>query len=80
MDGDTPQSKGGKARADKLSKDELREIASLGAQRRREKVKALTDSGALPKATHQGKMTVGTLELDCSGIPQITGNVPSAYH
>ena len=62
---DTPQSQGGKARADKLSSDELREIASSGGRARREKVKRLLESGELPKATHQGKMTVGSLELDC---------------
>jgi hypothetical protein len=62
---DTPQSKGGRARADKLSKDETREIASAGGRARQEKVKQLTKIGELPKATHQGKMTVGALELDC---------------
>src|ERR1700690_1927870 len=62
---DDRQRKGGQARADKLSKDEIREIASLGGQARREKVKALTETGNLPKATHQGKMLVGDLDLDC---------------
>lgn len=61
----TPQSKGGQARSDKLSQDEILEIASLGGRARREKVRALEESGALPKATHQGKMAVGNLELDC---------------
>jgi hypothetical protein len=60
---DTPQSKGGQARADKLSKDEIRHIAASGGKARSDKVKAL--AGTLPKATHQGKMTVGDLELDC---------------
>ena len=62
---DTPQSKGGRARADKLSKDQLRDIASQGGRASREKVKMLSESGKLPKATHQGKMKVGGLELDC---------------
>ena len=62
---DTPQSKGGQARAEKLSLDEIRDIASLGGRARREKVRELVESGSLPKATHQGKMTVGGLELDC---------------
>jgi hypothetical protein len=62
---DDRQRKGGQARADKLSKDEIREIASLGGQARREKVRALTETGDLPKATHQGKMLVGDLDLDC---------------
>ena len=62
---DTPQKKGGKARAEKLTGEELREIASTGGQARREKVRVLTESGALIKATHQGKMLVGDLDLDC---------------
>jgi hypothetical protein len=60
---ETPQSKGGHARADKLSQDQIREIASAGGLALSEKVKALT--GQIPKATHQGKMVVGGLELDC---------------
>jgi hypothetical protein len=59
---DTPQSKGGQARAEKLSTDEKRDIAASGGQAKRDKVKALGD---LPKATHQGKMNVGDLVLDC---------------
>jgi hypothetical protein len=60
---DTPQSKGGQARADSLTEEELRQIAARGGRAKREKVKAFGD--ALPKATHQGKMTVGDLDLDC---------------
>jgi hypothetical protein len=60
---DSPQSRGGKARAEKLSSDEIEEIASRGGRARQEKVRAL--GGSLPTATHQGKMTVGDLELDC---------------
>lgn len=60
---DTPQRKGGLARAERLSDDELRHIAASGGKAKSAKVKALGDS--LPKATHQGKMTVGDLELDC---------------
>jgi len=52
---DTPQSKGGRARADNLSKDELREIASSGGRARQEKVKRLYDIGALPRAHIRGK-------------------------
>ena len=65
MNDDTSQGKGGKARADNLSRDELREIAASGGQARQAKVRALNDSGTLPKATHQGKMTLGSLDLDC---------------
>jgi hypothetical protein len=62
---DTPQSKGGQARADRLNDDERREIASRGGVTRHDKAKMLSESGELPKATHQGKMLVGDLELDC---------------
>jgi hypothetical protein len=62
---DSPQEKGGKARASKLTQDEIRGIASLGGAARSRKVKELTESGDLPKATHQGKMMVGDLDLDC---------------
>jgi P63C domain-containing protein len=60
---DTPQSKGGHARAEKLSDEAIRDIAASGGKAKSEKVKAFGDT--LPKATHQGKMIVGDLELDC---------------
>jgi hypothetical protein len=60
---DTPQSKGGQARAEKLSADQMRDIAATGGQAKSAKVKALAPT--LPKATHQGKMNVGDLVLDC---------------
>jgi hypothetical protein len=59
------QSKGGKARAEKLNSEEKREIASQGGNARKKKVADLEAAGALPKATHQGKMLVGDLVLDC---------------
>lgn len=62
---DSPQSKGGQARADNLTSEEMRKIASKGGQARHEKSKALTEVGGLPRATHQGKMLVGELDLDC---------------
>lgn len=58
---DTPQSKGGRSRATKLSKAERKEIARRGAQARWKQSESLD----LPKATHQGKMAIGGLELDC---------------
>ncbi len=64
MTDETPQSKGGKARASNLTKDERREIARRGAQARW-KPQAGTDNSDLPRATHQGKMQVGSLDLDC---------------
>ncbi len=60
---DTPQRKGGLARADKLSKGERSEIASLGG-RARVRQRDMPP-GELIKATHQGQMTVGSLDLDC---------------
>jgi hypothetical protein len=65
MDDETKQSKGGRARADSLNDEEKREIASKGGTARNEKARALAASGDLPKATHQGKMLVGELDLDC---------------
>jgi hypothetical protein len=62
---DTPQSKGGRARADNLSKDALRDIASSGGKARWARSKEIHAGQDLPKATHQGKMAVGGLELDC---------------
>lgn len=64
----TSQSKGGVARAANLSSDERREIASNGAKARWANVQGalLTDGEVLlPLATHQGKMALGGLELDC---------------
>jgi P63C domain len=62
---DTPQSKGGLSRAERLSDDEKKAIASKGGQARREKALALQNAGELSKATHQGRMMVGGLDLDC---------------
>src|SRR5260370_5078019 len=62
---DSPQRKGGRARAEQLSPEEIREIASSGGQARWQKSKELARSGDLPRATHQGKMAIGELELDC---------------
>lgn len=67
MDDNTPQSKGGRARADQLSPDERQEIARSGAQARWDRVREIVGDPdlELPKATHQGKMAVGVLDLDC---------------
>jgi hypothetical protein len=68
MDDDTPQSKGGKQRAKTLSPEERREIAAQGARARWAKAKNSTPEDGeiqLPLATHQGKMALGGLELDC---------------
>jgi hypothetical protein len=47
-----------------LSKEERSEIARRGAQARWQTPAADADS-SLPRATHQGKMQVGSLDLDC---------------
>ncbi|MBW7838003.1 MAG: hypothetical protein H3C28_15355 [Sphingomonadales bacterium] len=66
MTDDTPQSKGGQARAAHLSPEERSEIAKSGAQARWKRVKEANEADiSLPQATHQGKMAVGGLELDC---------------
>lgn len=62
---ETKQSMGGTARAAKLDEEEKRQIAAQGGTAKKEKVRALEAAGELPKATHQGKMLVGDLELDC---------------
>lgn len=62
----TPQSKGGRSRARRLSPNERREIAKRGAEARWMRKPIPTDGEVnLPTATHQGKMAVGGLELDC---------------
>jgi P63C domain len=68
MDDDTPQSKGGKKRAESLNDSERSEIATRGAAARWVKARSQsTNEGEiqLPLATHQGKMALGGLELDC---------------
>ncbi|HKG83697.1 MAG TPA: hypothetical protein VKB16_11175 [Beijerinckiaceae bacterium] len=62
---DTPQSLGGKARSEQLSPEERQEIARRGAEARWGGRAAVTSDPNLPKATHQGQMTVGSLDLDC---------------
>lgn len=57
---DTPQSKGGKARADKLTSDERREIASQAAKAR------WAEAASLPKATHMGTLKIGEAEIPCA--------------
>lgn len=59
----TPQSKGGQARAEKLSPEERKAIASASARARWAKEQ---ESGPLPKATHKGTLTIGDAELPCA--------------
>ncbi len=68
MDDENPQSRGGKTRAANLSPEERTEIARLGAKARweaRAETAAAAAEGELPRATHQGSMLIGDLELDC---------------
>ena len=58
------QRKGGLERAKRLTSEERSLIARQASAARWAKEKAAIESG-LPKATHQGKMLVGDVELDC---------------
>ncbi|HJO74333.1 MAG TPA: P63C domain-containing protein [Rhodospirillales bacterium] len=57
---DTPQSKGGKSRAKKLTAEERRNIARTAATARWAAVKNL------PKATHTGILRIGESEISCA--------------
>ena len=59
-----PQKKGGEERARRLSTEERRDIARTASAARWAKEKAAIEAG-LPKATHQGKMMIGDVEVDC---------------
>jgi hypothetical protein len=65
---ETRQSKGGKTRANNLSTLQKSEIAAQGAAARWKNArnqKSLDGEVQLPLATHQGRMALGGLELDC---------------
>lgn len=62
---DSPQRRGGLARREQLSPEERKEIARRGAEARWQRSRQIHDDIDLPKATHQGKMAVGDLQLDC---------------
>ena len=55
------QSMGGKARAAKLSKEEKTAIARVAADARWEKA-----GKSIPKATHEGTLTIGDMEIPCA--------------
>src|SRR5438876_1942180 len=55
------QSLGGKARAKKLSKEDRTAIAKGAADARWEKA-----GKAIPKATHEGIITIGDMEIPCA--------------
>lgn len=56
----SPQSKGGRARASKLTTEERREIASNAAKARWAEV------SALPVASHDGVIHIGDIEIPCA--------------
>ncbi|WP_170263449.1 P63C domain-containing protein [Blastochloris sulfoviridis] len=58
---DTPQKKGGDARARKLSPEERREIAKRAAEARWQKI---GDPESLPTATHQGLLHLGDVAVE----------------
>lgn len=57
---ETPQSMGGKARADKLTSDERKAIASQAAKAR------WAEASTLPKATHMGTLNIGDATIPCA--------------
>jgi len=57
---ETIQEKGGNARAKKLTKEERSAIAKNAAEQRWDKGKVI------PKATHEGFLTIGGVELPCA--------------
>lgn len=57
---DKPQSKGGKARADKLSPEQRREIASAAAKARWD------ETNSLPKVDFPGVLKLGDLSIPCA--------------
>lgn len=54
------QSKGGKARAERLSAEQRHEIASAAAKAR------WAEASSLPKATHMGTLKLGLVEIPCA--------------
>jgi hypothetical protein len=58
---ETPQSKGGAARASKLSPEERREIAKRASQARWQRI---SQAGSTPTATHQGLLRIGDTDVE----------------
>lgn len=57
---ETPQSKGGKVRAEKLTPEQRHNIASAAAKAR------WAEASGLPKATHTGTLRIGDAEIPCA--------------
>ncbi|MEI9987929.1 MAG: P63C domain-containing protein [Aliidongia sp.] len=62
MEDETIQSKGGKARAEKLTSEERRAIASGAAKARWQ----APQNDGLPRATHPGTVKIGDLSIPCA--------------
>ena len=62
---DSIQAQGGKARAQKLSKEDRSAIASAAAEARWEKEGKLKP---IPKATHEGILMIGDIEIPCARL------------
>jgi hypothetical protein len=64
-DESTPQSLGGKARSESLTREQRKEIARQGAMARWKKPGLTADPDAMPEASHQGELPIGDVKLDC---------------
>ena len=70
MTKDSPQAKGGHARADALSREERKDIARKAAVARWE--------GDLPIATHEGEFKLGDVVISCAVLPNGTRIITQA--
>jgi P63C domain len=61
-----PQALGGKARAQKLRPEERRAIAQAAAEARWQKAADATGETRLQKATHNGNLKIGNMEIPCA--------------
>lgn len=63
---DSIQSQGGKARAERLTPEQRREIAVAAAEARWSKVAIDSGDVRIPKATHPGTLKIGTIDIPCA--------------
>src|SRR5258708_26876766 len=61
----SPQSKGGNARAAALTKAELKSIASKAAKARWDAAKQMDDPNRIPDALCQGELEIGAVTIEC---------------
>jgi hypothetical protein len=62
---ETPQSKGGIARKESLTKQERKSIASRAAKARWEAAKQIDDPNRIPEALCQGDLEIGAVTIEC---------------